>query len=134
MGLFSWLKTSEKAVDTGLDLVKDMASGMDVMFLTDEERIQYGGKIMDQALEFNAKIRDENSVRAKARRSLAKLFCYNYILAIDVGIGVYLLGNKALGKEIITLTTAAFGTIVLCIIVSYFGYYGVMNVLSKKKG
>jgi hypothetical protein len=133
MGFFSLFTKSEKVVDTGLDLIRDVASGVDVSFLTDEERIQYGAKIMDQAIEFNAKIRDENSVRAKARRMLAKMFCYNYIIAIDLGIYLYAFRDKELGKEVITLITAAFGTIILCIVVSYYGYYGVMNVVNKKK-
>ena len=135
MGLFSWFQTSEKAVDTGLDLIKDAASGIDMLVFTDEEKSLASLKIMDQALEFNRAIRDENSVRSRARRLLAVLFCVNYICLIDFGFYWWLAQGKEVvtGKDIITLATAAFGTIVLSIIVSYFGYYGIMNIYDKKK-
>lgn len=137
MSFFSWFQTSDKAINTGLDLIKDASAGIDMLWFTDEERAIQGIKIMDQALEFNSKIRDENSVRARARRFLAIIIVVNYILIVDFGIIWMVFKNAEQGKAILTLSSVTFGTIVLCVVISYFGYYGglaLLNGYKKKKG
>ncbi len=136
MGLFSWFTTSEKAVDTGIDLVQKAANGLDVAWLTKEEKVQYMAGIMDQAIEFNRVTHDENTEKSKTRRNLARIIIWNYLAVIDFGIFWFVFKDVTQGKNIITLSTSAFATMVICVVVFYFGYYGgvaLMNANKKKK-
>jgi len=133
MGLFSWFTTSEKAVDTGLDLVKDAAAGIDMLWFTDEEKAIASLKVMESVIKFQEAQKDENSVRAKVRRALALLIIGNYLLLINIGAGCGLVGDKVRAEYIFNLANETLGTAVVSVIIFYFGYFGISQILNRVK-
>lgn len=78
MGFFDIFSTSTKAVDTGLDIVKMGARGIDVLFYTDEEKAESSAKTAELkfkwgelAVESAKTSIGENSQRSMSRRYLA---------------------------------------------------------------
>lgn len=133
MSFLDWLKTSEKAVDTGLDLVKDAASGIDMLFFTDEEKAQASLKIMDNLIAFQQAQKDENSIRARTRRALAKMIIGMWLLIIGLGVGCAMAGDTDLAEYMFKTANETMGTAAVSVIVFYFGYYGVMSVMKWVK-
>jgi len=134
MGFFSWFTTTEKAVDTGLDLIKKGASGIDMLFFTDEEKSLASAKIMDQVIAMQKATADENSVRSQTRRMLAKLIIANYLLIIDLAIGFVVFGKDATARLLFDIANTTLGAHVLAVVIFYFGYYGINAVVKSSKG
>ena len=134
MGFFSWFTTTEKAVDTGLDLIKKGASGIDMLFFTDEEKSLASAKIMEQVIAMNKATADENTVRSKTRRALAKVIIYNYMALINLSAVCKLSGDVENAKFLFDLANKALGSAVLAVVIFYFGYYGINAVVKSAKG
>jgi hypothetical protein len=133
MGWFSWFKKSDKVVDTALDLVEKGASGIDMLFFTDEEKSIASAKVMDQVIEFNKATADENSIRSRTRRLLACLIIGNYLLILDVAIGYVIAGKTDIAKLLFKIANETLGAHVLAVVIFYFGYYGVKAVVKSAK-
>jgi hypothetical protein len=133
MGFLSWLKTSEKAVDTGLDLVKQSASGIDMLFFTDEEKSLTSAKIMDQVIALHAANSDQNSIRARVRRLLAVLIVCNYLTLINLGATFGCLGKTEIAEYLYRVANDTLGAHVLAVVIFYFGYYGINTVVKSWK-
>ena len=133
MGLFSWFTTSEKAVDTGLDLVKDAAAGIDMLWFTDEEKAQASLKVMESVIKFQEAQKDENSVRAKVRRALALMIIGNYLLLINIGAIYGMYGDNVKAHYIFNLANETLGTPVVSVIIFYFGFFGAQRLMKIKK-
>ena len=76
MSWFSLLGKSDKVVDTGLDLIQGAASGIDMLFFTDEEKSIASQKGYELQLEHMKLNMEQNSLRSQARRSIAKAIIY----------------------------------------------------------
>lgn len=131
MGLFSWIKTSEKAVDTGLDLVTTAVKGIDMLVFTDEEKAQMSVETMNLWLEMQDRIAHESSVRSLTRRFIAISIVFTFlffligagvVFKIDVGWAKYLLG---LAEEL--------GDLTLLVAFFYFGSHSVSSILKGIK-
>mgnify|MGYP006928349347 CR=1 FL=1 len=133
MGLFSWFTTSEQAVDTGLDLVKKGASGIDMLFFTDEEKSIASSKIMEQVIALHAANSDQNSVRAKVRRILAVGIIGNYLILVNMTAVFGSLGKKDIAEFLFKLANEALGAHVLAVVIFYFGYYGIKSIVNSVK-
>ena len=131
MGILSWLKTSEKAADTAIEaadgLINSAKRGLDVMFLTDQEKIEFGLKISDSIIRMHETQHDENSIRAQVRRSLATKIIYFWLLLIGVGVGCGLVGDTVRAEYVFRIVKDVMGFAVLSVIIFYFGYYGIMT-------
>jgi len=88
MGLFDIFKTSTKAVDVGLDLVKTGAKGIDMLFYTDEEKAQASAGIAKLKLEY-AKLNVEH-VKATLGESSARSISRRYIAWGVIGQSIFL--------------------------------------------
>ena len=129
----TWFGAGDKAVGAAVDTVGDIRSALDVLFLTEEEKIQYKQKGMDQFLEFQKLNAEQNSERSKARREIALLIIQAQALQLFV-IGTAWLFNKEWAEFMLKLNTALkFGTAFFAVIVFYFGYYGVQGAIEKYK-
>ncbi len=129
----TWFSAGGKAADAAVDTVGDIRSALDVLFLTEEEKLQYRQKGMDQFLEFQKLNMEQNSERSKARREIAKLIVQAQALQLFV-IGTAWLFNKAWAEFMLNLNIALkFGTAFFAVIVFYFGYYGVQGAIDKFK-
>jgi hypothetical protein len=131
MSLFSWLRTSEKAVDTGLDLVTTAAKGLDMLVFTDEEKAQMSLSTMKLWLEMQDRTAHESSIRSLTRRFIAISIVFTFLLfligaavvfKIDVGWARYLLG---LAEEL--------GDLTLLVAFFYFGSHSVSSILKGMK-
>ena len=135
MGLLSWFTTSEKAVDTGLDLVKSAASGIDVLFFTDEEKSQAAAKTLDMWLAYQKMSQAQGSARSLTRRYLA---CYWFMVfgtTFMLAIGFACAGDVGTVKRIIDVVAAFYAAqIMLSIVVFYFGPHMLAYLgIGKKK-
>ena len=129
----TWFSAGDKAAGAAVDTVGDIRSALDVLFLTEEEKLQYRQKGMDQFLEFQKLNTEQNSERSKARRDIAKLIVQAQCLQLFV-IGTAWLFNKEWAEFMLRLNTALkFGIAFFAIICFYFGYYGVQGAIDKFK-
>ena len=131
MGFFSFLKTSEKALDAGADVVKGAVSGIDKLFFTKEEKSEAALKAFELWIKTQEVIRDENTARSITRRILAVMILGVFLL---MGIGACVLYPInilwaahliAVMKELVIMTSA--------VTIFYFGYYGVKAIVGGKK-
>lgn len=88
MGFFDIFKTSTKAVDTGLDLVKTGAKGIDMLFYTDEEKAQSVAERAKLKYEF-AKLNIEH-IKATLGESSARSISRRYIAWGVIGQSIFL--------------------------------------------
>jgi len=129
----TWFKAGDKGIGAAVDTVADIRSAIDVLILTEEERIQYGQKGMDQFLEFQKLNMEQNSERSKARREIAFLIVKAQLLQLFV-IGTAWMFNKEWAEFLLKLNTALkVGAAFFAAIVFYFGYYGVQGAIDKYK-
>jgi hypothetical protein len=130
---FTWLSSGSKAADIALDTVGDIRSAIDVLILTEEEKIQYSQKGMDQFLEFQKLNMEQNSERSKARREIAFLIVKAQLLQLFV-IGTAWIINKEWAEFMLKLNIGMkIGAAFFAAIVFYFGYYGVQGAIDKFK-
>jgi membrane-bound ClpP family serine protease len=129
-----WFKAGNRAADTAADLIGDISSGIDLLKLTDEERIQYtqgGFKLHLKYMEQNI---DQNSERSKARREIAKAIVYYYLSLLTFVALVYRF-DPEWAKFILEMSVKMkLGIAFIAIIVFYFGYYGIQGAIEKVKG
>ena len=129
----TWFKAGDKAADAAVDTIGDIRSAIDVLILTEEERIQYGQKGIDQFLEFQKLNMEQNSERSKARREIAFLIVKAQLLQLFV-IGTAWIINREWAEFLLKLNTALkVGAAFFAAIVFYFGYYGVQGAIDKYK-
>jgi len=130
----SWLSGilgTPAIVSTGLDLVKQGADGIDMLFYTDEEKEISRKEWFAMVLESEKTNQEQACERSKTRRDLAKDFCRVYLALILMGVAVVkfdMVIAKYVADQITTLSYA-----VVPIIVFFFGSYGFGTYISKKK-
>ena len=131
MGLLSWLKTSEKAVDTASDLVKKGADGIDALFFTAEEKSQASLKMIDLWIKTQEVIRDEGTARAITRRVLAIIIVGMSLFLGLAACAVYYF-DKDLALFILSVVKE-YGYMTTAVVIFYFGYYAVKQIVGEKK-
>ncbi len=131
MGILSWLKTSEKAVDTAADLVKDGAAALDMMFYTDEEKSISAQKMIDTWIEMQNAMHQENSAKSITRRYLALMILGSFLAQAFIAIGLFRYDPEwsKFVLSIMGLQSFMVGSVTIF----YFGYYGIKQILGKKK-
>ena len=129
----NWLNSGSRAADAAVDTVGDIRSAIDVLILTEEEKLQYSQKGMDQFLEFQKLNMEQNSERSKARREIAFLIVKAQLLQLFV-IGTAWMFDKEWAEFLLKLNTALkIGAAFFAAIVFYFEYYGVQGAIDKYK-
>jgi hypothetical protein len=126
MGLLNWTKKidPQKAFDT-------IASGVDKVFFTQEEKSDAMLKAYDQYLEWYKMASDENSARSITRRYLAIMFSGIFLLLLLSAAGAYLL-NEGYAAFLFNLAKELF-PMVSGILFFYFGYYAVNSMIKTNK-
>ena len=134
--MLGWLlggsKAADKAVDTGADLLKSAASGIDVMFFTEEERSQASQAAFKAWVDSQVAFRDETSVRSVTRRILAVMFCVVYLLLLLACVGLFRLDAKwgKLCFEAAEVLTPIVGAVIFF----YFGPNQIARAVKTLKG
>ncbi len=135
MSFLGFLSKSEKVVDTGCNLVEKAADGIDALFFTDEEKAVASQKVLDTVIEMHKATTDENSVRSKARRALAIIIIANYLAILDLAAVLFCFSStREAAKGVFGIANIGAGFMVSAVVIFYFGYYGVKNVVNAVKG
>lgn len=128
MGWFDWFK-APKTIDK---IVDGAISAGDKLFYTDEEKADFRLKVGNQVIKFIGVAGDENSIRSKARRILAILIVGHELLFLDLAAIAYIFSKPEVGKLFLGLA-ATLAAATTAVVIFYFGYYGVQNIIGKIK-
>ena len=115
--MFDFLKGSPQILDKATD---GIINGADLLFLTDEEKLQYQQEAAKLWLKIQESIRDENSIRSITRRYIAVLSTICYFLLVFLAVVVYSF-NSDWSAFIFGILTSELGWMVLGINAFYFG-------------
>ena len=130
MGFFSWLSQAPKVTDTACELAKDISSGVDMLFYTDEEKAHAQQKAFDAWLEMT-KALGPSSARDISRRWIAVMVMVMCMALTVTGLIAAWMDHKALYDTAL----AFFGNwwkVALTVAVFYFGPHVIGAVTGKK--
>lgn len=108
-----------------------VASGIDKLFFTPEEKSDAAQKAWDQWIEWYKLNSDENSARSKTRRVLAIMFSGSFLFLLLVA-GIAYLFNAGYGSFLFDIAKELF-PMVSGILFFYFGYYAVNSMINTTK-
>lgn len=134
MGFFGWLtgaKTADKAMDTINNVTDHVASGLDKLFFTDQEKAQVSMETAQLHLKLIETTMNESSIRSITRRVLAWLIMGTFMLLI-VACAIVWRFNGEWAKFIFECAGQIY-ELVLMVGFFYFGYYAVSSVVKKAK-
>ena len=124
MGLFN-IKIGKKTVDK---VINGAIDGADKLFFTKEEKAEYLKQIGSSALDFVKATANENTARSITRRIIAVVFVSLFALLLISAAIVYKI-DLEYSKFLLDLAKEQ-NTIVMTIVIFYFGYYAVGSVTS----
>lgn len=140
--IFSFIKglfSSDSSDSTGGKVLDNIASGVDKLVLTKEEKLDYNKDAMNLWIRMQEALGDENSARAKARRFLAiSVFCtflftfFLVIIHLLIGFWFNINVTPLIDAILKTAVTFMLGELTLTTFVFYFGK-GIVNNLGAKK-
>lgn len=111
-------------------IVDAVFSGVDKSILTKEELLDIAVKASVLNLEFVKATQKESTPRSITRRIIAIMILGQYFLSFNVGL--FGLASKLYdGKLIIELSTTAFATLSLTVVIFYFGNHIVTPIINK---
>lgn len=129
--LFTSTATSLKTVSTVKDIISTTKEGLDVLSVTDEQRNETIKQTMQAVTEFQTSIAGESTKRSGFRRVIATAVI-TVFLTLKVGGVLVWQVNPAYSQHIHDVT-ASLNPLVTTIMVSYFGYYAICNVVKSVK-
>lgn len=138
MGLLSFITGADRAGKV-IDKVGDgLVKGLDMLVLTEEERIQYSANAGKQWLEMNKVLAAENTARTLTRRYIAVAVIYSWLIMVLLTFAVSMwevFTNGGLNSSITLFTTVGqvMGTAMLAIIVFYFGPSALGRIVGEVK-
>ena len=124
-GLFSGSKAGGSLITAALE-------GLDNWKFSEEERAKYAKEVMGVWLDVQKVTANESSTRSVTRRILAVGFIAAYLFLLLAGCAVYKWDPQY--SLFLFNTATSLNTPVLTIIIFYFGYYAVSNIIKAKKG
>ena len=134
MSFFGGIFGTVKAVDKGISLIDKtvghIASGLDQVFYTDEEKAANHKELTKSKIQMVKDLQDQFTPRSITRRILAGIVYGNYFLHANIWLFASWRGMDGLAvatKELMKFETQ----LVLMVTFFYFGYYGVKSILKK---
>jgi hypothetical protein len=131
MGLFSFLRTSEKALDTASNVVNAGVAGIDKLFYTNEEKAENALKLYQLWLDMQKATAGENTAKSITRRILAIIILGTTITMALGACIVYPL--NAVWAAFILSIMKELGFMTVSVVIFYFGYYAVKQITGEKK-
>lgn len=135
MGLGTKVLSFFTGVDVSSAATKTMGmlgNGLDMLVLTDEEKIQYNQKQADQWFDWAKQQKEENSLRSMARREIALLVCRSYVAMIWLSATCHMFDMADKAKFLFKLANVGLGTAFVAVIIFYFGGYYAEKIVNKK--
>jgi hypothetical protein len=137
--IFTSPKAVEDVTETGKKIAGGIVDGIDVLILTDEEKIQYNQKGAEIVLSFWGQIAKENTEQSKARRALAMLTLRSFFYMIFLAITCRIFGIVAeplveVSHFILKIALSGIvGGLVISIGTIYFGPHQLSKIVDFKK-
>ena len=138
MSLLSWITGAGKA-DEVIDKVgTGIVKGVDMLFFTDEEKAIYSAKAGELWLKTQGVLAVENTARTLTRRYISIAVMYSWLIMV---MSTFLLalwetisnGGIVNALQLFTTVNQVMGTIVLAIVVFYFGPSALGRVIESSK-
>ena len=131
MGIWGKLFGTDEALKHGVEAAHEatgaIISGIDAAFYTKEETVEDIKYIL-------FKLQDQFTPRSISRRMIAIIFTLMFCIFAITALVFACFGAGEVVNAIISVAGAfSLGTIMLTIVVFYFGYYGAQKILSGKK-
>lgn len=134
MSFFGKLFGTEKAIDKGLGIIDKsvghIASGLDSVIYTDQEKAEGAIQTMQMRMDMVKSLQDEFTPRSVTRRILALVIFGLFFLHSNMWLYFKWKGNEGMVsacKELIMVEIQ----LVLLVAFFYYGYYGVKSILKK---
>ena len=116
-----------------------LISGIDKLVYTDQEKAEFSKERAQIALQMSAMhiklmetIGDENTARSIARRRLAFMITLVFLFLILFSAMVWKFDKS--WSDAVFDRVKSMDTLMVSVVVFYFGYYGVKNIISTAKG
>ena len=138
MGLLSFITGAGKAADTIDKVGEGLVKGVDMLFFTEEEKAIYSANAGELWLKTQGVLAAENTARTLTRRYISVAVIYNWLLMnlVTFFVAVFLaLAQKGIEVALSLFTTinTVMGTVVLAIIVFYFGPSALGRIIETAK-
>jgi hypothetical protein len=137
--IFASPKAVEDVTETGKKIAGGIVDGIDVLILTDEEKIQYNQRGAEIVLSFWGQTAKENTEQSKARRALAMLTLKSFFYMIFLAIACRIFGIVAeplveVSHFILKIALSGIvGGLVISIGTIYFGPHQLSKIVDFKK-
>jgi hypothetical protein len=118
-----------RAVSTVTDIVQTTKEGLETLTVTSEQREKTIEQTMKAVTDYHNSIVGENTLRSRTRRMIALLFVIEYITLSVGGIIVWRI-DPGYSQHIFSVVSSQ-NSILTMILVFYFGYYAVKNVIKE---
>lgn len=129
---FSWLSGAGKGVDIADKAVSGLFSGIDKLVFTAEEKADYSNQAAKIYLEHQKVTLGENTAKSITRRILAVMVMGTFLFLLLFSVGIYKFDS---GWSKVSLKVAGeLSTGFTAIIIFYFGYYAIGNLMDKRNG
>ena len=133
MGWWGALFSSKKVVDTAMDTVSDIRSGIDKIWFTDEEKADMHLKASELILERVKLAVNESSIRSMTRRIIAvSVVLIVEFLTVVLAAGI-LLGLKKEKLDALWTLIRFWSTPLAIVLAFYLGYYGLTSLAAAIK-
>lgn len=127
-----WLSGVGKGIDIADKAVDGIFSGIDKLVFTDEEKADYSKEAAKIYLEHQKTTLGENTAKSITRRKLAVMVMAVFLFLLLFAVAVYKYDSEWSKFSLQTAGTLSTGF--TAIIVFYFGYYAIGNLMDKRKG
>ena len=131
MGLLSLFKGK---IDVGR-VVDKLADGADTLRFSNEERAEFNLKMADRLAEYAKDTLSENTIRSKARRHIALIVVYTFIVLLIAAIVLHFVDPEKSKFLIEIISGSPISTGFIMVLAFFFGGYYLKNVsfVNKKE-
>lgn len=138
MGLLSFITGAGQAEKVIEKVGDGLVKGVDMLFYTDEEKAIYSANAGELWLKTQGVLAEENTARTLTRRYISVFIMYSwgFMMMCSFLVAVWeMLKSGALvnALQLFTIVNTAMGTIVLAIVVFYFGPSALGKVIGVAK-
>jgi len=133
LGFITSLLGSKKGMDTVSSTLGHVASGLDKLHFSEEEKSDAHMKGFDFYIEYMKTQSDQSSVRSRTRRWLAVGIIGNFLVLLNTSAVLYIVyDSKEKASHILELANTL-SWAVSAVVIFYFGYYGIKKIVESAK-
>ena len=138
MGLLSWITGAKQSGEVIDKVSTGLVKGVDMLFFTEEEKAIYSAKAGELWIKTQGVLAEENTARTLTRRYISIAVMYSWLMMV---LSTFLLalwetitnGGIVNALQLFTTVNQVMGTIVLAIIVFYFGPSALGRIIGETK-